>query len=249
MFWSGNITYAASLEWNPNVEPEVSRYSVYWGLSSRAYDHSEDVIGRETTSFPLPPNKFYATVTYYFAVTAKTEDGLESDFSDEVYWTPWMKMQIVPGKVSANVKPGDNYLLEGLADISNGHQSWLGVEAKTAETSQIDFTVTFDEAHRFYRLKKLEAEPLIAMASAQKSMEKGLLLSVVEDPVTKVSKLKTKESLARKVKKFFKYNRRYEPVNKKGAELLMFGAKDQRFGVPPQMFGPPMPPTINLKGK
>ncbi len=224
---------AAYLTWDENPpEDNVSGYKVYWGPSSRNYVGNEEV--RNGVIFQLPTDRFYATDTYYFAVTAfRDSDGLESEYSNEVFWTVPMRMKATPNLITVNVKPGDNYVLERTSDFI----SWLGVDARTADSSNLVFTVPSSLDSNFYRLKKLEPEPLFAMASASKSMEKGLLVSVTD------SKLKTKESLTRKVKKFFKYNRRYEPDYRKGAELLL-APKKQMLGAPSEMLAPPMPVRV-----
>lgn len=75
--------FEATLEWDPNPEDYVAGYRVYWGTASREYRVSCDV-GNETVKRvqSLEPG-----CTYYFAVTAYTDDGLESPFSDEVSYT------------------------------------------------------------------------------------------------------------------------------------------------------------------
>lgn len=222
-------TYGISLIWDPNsVEDRVSGYRVYYGLSSRTYDHTVEV--RNGTSQFFSNDLFLANTLYYFAVTAfRDEDGLESDYSNEVTWLEPMNLKIQNTTIVAKVSPG-NYLLESTKDFS----SWSGLEARSTNEYSMIFNVLFDDTHRFYRVKRLEPEPMMAMASASKSMEKGLLLSV-----TKAQKLKTKESLTRKVKKFFRYNRRYEPDYRHGAELLMEKPKS-----PGDLISPPMPPRL-----
>jgi hypothetical protein len=75
---------AATLEWDKNQEPEVAGYRAYRGTASRSYDWIMDV-GTNTTCLL---SNLQCGTTYYFAVTAYTVDGLESDFSDEVAWKP-----------------------------------------------------------------------------------------------------------------------------------------------------------------
>lgn len=69
-----------TLTWNPNIDPDIAGYNVYWGTSSRSYDFYGDA-GNETS----------CTVTnleggrrYFFAATARDLSGNESGFSDEV---------------------------------------------------------------------------------------------------------------------------------------------------------------------
>lgn len=73
-----------TLEWDPNTEPDLAGYKLYWGFSSGDYEFSADV-GNQTsyTITGLIPG-----VTYYIAVTAYNTTGLESDYSNEVVYTP-----------------------------------------------------------------------------------------------------------------------------------------------------------------
>ncbi|MCK5093262.1 MAG: fibronectin type III domain-containing protein [Spirochaetes bacterium] len=73
-----------TLEWDPNTETDLAGYNLYWGYSSGDYEFSADA-GNQTsyTVTGLIPG-----VTYYFAVTAYNAAGLESDYSNEVIFTP-----------------------------------------------------------------------------------------------------------------------------------------------------------------
>ena len=69
------------LEWNPNTEPVLGGYIVYYGQESKNYSSSVDV-GNQTsfTLYDLVDGK-----TYYFAVTAYNYNRtFESGFSNEV---------------------------------------------------------------------------------------------------------------------------------------------------------------------
>jgi hypothetical protein len=79
LFSSLSWAYTAVLEWNPNSEPDLAGYIVYYGKGSRSYDNFVDV-GNSTN---CSVSGLESGVTYYFAVTAYDTDGLESSFSDE----------------------------------------------------------------------------------------------------------------------------------------------------------------------
>jgi hypothetical protein len=68
------------LEWDPNTEPELAGYKVYWGTSSGNYASSKDV-GKTTACIVtgLDEGK-----TYYFAATAYDGDNNESDYSNQI---------------------------------------------------------------------------------------------------------------------------------------------------------------------
>ena len=70
-----------TLTWEPNSEPDLSHYIVYWGTATGTYTSNSGNIGLVTEyTVTLPDDN----ATYFFAVTAVDEAGLESDFSNEV---------------------------------------------------------------------------------------------------------------------------------------------------------------------
>jgi len=71
-----------TLEWNPNTEPDLAGYRIYYGLNSGSYNSIIDV-GNLTafTIIGLEPGQ-----TYYIAATAYNETGMESDYSEEVIY-------------------------------------------------------------------------------------------------------------------------------------------------------------------
>ena len=73
---------AVVVEWHANPEPNVAGYRVYVGTESRIYTQVFDV----TTTNCFIANSNLVLGTNYFAVTAYDTDGLESEFSEEVYW-------------------------------------------------------------------------------------------------------------------------------------------------------------------
>jgi hypothetical protein len=75
---------AAVLEWNPTGEPQVAGYKAYIGQRSRNYIRVLDT--KLQTWVTL--TGLDAGTTYYLAATAYDVDGLESDFSAEVPYTP-----------------------------------------------------------------------------------------------------------------------------------------------------------------
>lgn len=69
-----------TLRWDPNSEPDLSHYVVYWGTTSKVYTNNSGDIGLDTSySCTLPDDG----EIYYFAVTAVDVIGLESDYSNE----------------------------------------------------------------------------------------------------------------------------------------------------------------------
>jgi chitinase len=80
-----STAYAASveLEWDPNTEPELAGYKIYWGTSSGSYAFSKNV-GNTTfcTITGLDEGK-----TYYFAATAYDGAAIESDYSNQITYS------------------------------------------------------------------------------------------------------------------------------------------------------------------
>ncbi|NLD36638.1 MAG: hypothetical protein GX654_07205, partial [Desulfatiglans sp.] len=70
-----------TLTWEPNSEPDLSHYIVYWGTTSGNYTSNSGNIGMVTEYSVTIPDEGQ----YFFAVTAVDEAGLESDFSNEVF--------------------------------------------------------------------------------------------------------------------------------------------------------------------
>ena len=90
--------YSLVLEWDPNDEPDLAGYILYYGTQSGVYKNRVDV-GNITTSTvgALKPG-----VTYYFAVTAYDAAGLESGFSSETHYPANVPPQQNPGSGSGS---------------------------------------------------------------------------------------------------------------------------------------------------
>ena len=71
---------AVALEWDPNTEPDLSGYKLYYGLGSGSYTKMVDV-GNQTN---YTVGNLDAGKTYYFAVTAYNTSGYQSGYSNEV---------------------------------------------------------------------------------------------------------------------------------------------------------------------
>lgn len=94
------IVYSAdvTVAWDPNTEPDLAGYLVYYGTSSRTYPFSIDVDNSTIhTISDLAEGR-----TYYFAVTAYDFNGNESDFSEEIS----LYLSENGGEVFGDVPPG-----------------------------------------------------------------------------------------------------------------------------------------------
>lgn len=72
---------SVTLAWNANTETNLAGYRLYYGTATRSYSGIVPVSAPQTRA---TVTNLQAGGTYYFAVTAYTRDGLESDYSDEV---------------------------------------------------------------------------------------------------------------------------------------------------------------------
>jgi hypothetical protein len=150
-----------TLEWDPNPEPEVVGYYVYVGTQSSTYTRvintGPQVFARVS---PLDPG-----VTYYFAVTARSSDGLESPFSDEISYTAPidgiratltpLRMSLAnaadPAMLEFGTQAGFHYLVQASVDL----RTWQTLESFTPDT---DGSIAWDDPEaflyelRFYRV-------------------------------------------------------------------------------------------------
>lgn len=82
---------SVTLAWDPSADGRVSGYKVYWGAGSRTYTNSVTTAGLTNTQAVVAG--LARGVTYFFAATCFTTNGLESDFSLEVSYTT----SVLPG--------------------------------------------------------------------------------------------------------------------------------------------------------
>jgi hypothetical protein len=87
---AGDVTVA----WDPNPEPEVAGYKIYFGTTPGSYTVSMNA--GNITSMVI--SGLEAGVTYYFAAVAYDSSGNESGFSNEISY-------VVPTGASADTSP------------------------------------------------------------------------------------------------------------------------------------------------
>jgi hypothetical protein len=90
--WASNAPpQSVTLAWDPSVpSTNVAGYIIYYGVSTGSYTDQVDV-GLGTNGVV---SNLMAGTTYYFATTAYTASGLESDFSSEVVWQSPLQLEI-----------------------------------------------------------------------------------------------------------------------------------------------------------
>lgn len=77
------VDTTARLTWNPNTEPDMAGYKVYWGYASGNYTSWEELPGTPTSPSHIIENLHPGQI-YFFAVTAYDTSGNESGHSNEV---------------------------------------------------------------------------------------------------------------------------------------------------------------------
>jgi PKD repeat protein len=144
----------ATISWDPNPEPDIAGYKVFYGTSSGNYT---DCITVNSTQTSCEITGLQGGNTYYFAVKAVDASGQESEFSSEV--SKYIPAPIVPPnadiQVNANhgIAPFEVILDAGLSSDSDGNivqYSWqfgdgssaTGVTTSHIYNTQGTYTVT-----------------------------------------------------------------------------------------------------------
>jgi hypothetical protein len=77
--WAADVTLA----WDPNVEPDLAGYRIYYGTVSGGYSVQIDV--KKATKYTL--TGLMAGKTYYFVTTAYDTSGYESGYSNQLSYS------------------------------------------------------------------------------------------------------------------------------------------------------------------
>lgn len=127
--------FGATLEWDANPETNILGYRVYWGNAPRDYLPYEAVfdVGNATSNALLT-----ATGRVYYAVTAYNTEGLESDFSDEVFYD-WPISPTPPMRPMNLRFSGTNNLAEIRLQRSSGLVGWQDAGVAFVPVQQVEF--------------------------------------------------------------------------------------------------------------
>jgi hypothetical protein len=74
------------LVWDQNTESDVAGYYIYYGTKSGTYTEVVQVVGKSNTSYLIENLNTTSGQTYYIAITAYTDAGMESAYSNEVVY-------------------------------------------------------------------------------------------------------------------------------------------------------------------
>lgn len=162
---------AASITWDPNTEPDLGGYRIYWGPTSRGYTN--------LLTIPAAPGvritNWVPVVTVGFvAVTAFSTNGLESDYSNEISvtnkpaapknarqvsefdgwilranksnppsFTPVAIVQTIPGTVISGTVTGPGWTVNRTATANtNGVAELVGKALPFSPSSLVSMTAT-----------------------------------------------------------------------------------------------------------
>ncbi len=133
-----------TLTWDPNSEPDLAGYDIYYGTASGNYQWKTDV-GNVTTYTQSGLN---IGATYYFAATAYNTQGLSSGFSNEVvYAVPSCTFSLSPSSASFSASGGSGSVVvttqAGCNWGTSTAPSWITVNSGSGIGSgTMSYTVT-----------------------------------------------------------------------------------------------------------
>jgi hypothetical protein len=148
-------SYSAVLAWDRSPDNDVTGYRVYYGPASGIYTNMI-VVGNVTTN-TVPG--LTGGVACFFAVTACNAGGLESDFSNEVSYTPGVpgvRIRITPARqfvLTVSGRIGHTYNIQATPDF----KTWTVIGTVTVGAGgSLDFTDTDAASYpvRFYRTQE-----------------------------------------------------------------------------------------------
>lgn len=102
---------SAILHWQPNTDPDLAGYRIYYGTASRSYGPYIPV-GASVTSYTL--NGLVEGNTYYFTLTALDTSGNESGYSVEVSKT----ISSSQSGTTVAISVGPSWTIEGTGDFN-----------------------------------------------------------------------------------------------------------------------------------
>lgn len=207
---------ASSLTWDPSPwDTSITGYKMYRGNAPRTYDTTFDV----GLSNIYEITKIVPTVPYYWAVTAYNQDGIESDFSNEVIFAKEMPPLHIslkkPGLIQADVFAGGTFMIEASEDF----KTWAPFREWAADSDYFEMTFPTQLHMNFFRVRFVSASPLKAKTvSVIKAQSLPLMPPMPPDPTKKLTPPKL--SLKKKFLNLFKYHPGQHPNMKKGAEVM-----------------------------
>lgn len=241
-FWIPNIVSAGSvtLAWDASPSAEVAGYKIYSGLSSRIYNQNFDT--GNVLQFGL--QNTVPKITYFFAATAYTAQGLESDYSDEISYTPPLpstSLMLGSNLLTLTVFPNATFDVQSSTDL----HTWNLFQTVSSTSNSISIPLSENLPVQFFRAK-WDSSTVVPLAP------------LVVGQVAKAAVIKRESGISppplppahlgfwKRLKLFFRYRPGHHPDLRKGAERLMEHKKTIQ--LPPMPFPPgfdhlpPLPP-------
>lgn len=145
-----------TLAWDPS-DAGIAGYRLYYGVAPRTYPFAIDVGPAASCSV----SNLVPGTTYFFAVTAYSHLGAESDFSDEIVFTPALRIASISADdqgATLSWKTEPSALYRVLASQTLNDLVWVDVSgpifAISTDTSWTHVRTTSD-ASVFYRIELL----------------------------------------------------------------------------------------------
>lgn len=163
---SGLQSASLNLAWDGSADPEVAGYLLYYGMASRSYINPVNV-GSATS---CTVSGLFPGASYFFAVTAYNDAGVESGFSSEiVYQVPLVQqprilsaIPIGPSglQLSWDSSAGSIYRVASKTTLTDADWTDLSgdIIASGSTASWVDMTAS-GLASRFYRVLLLYEAP------------------------------------------------------------------------------------------
>ena len=153
---------SVSLAWDASTGTSVAGYVVKYGAASGVYTNSLNVGNQLTATI----SGLQDSATYYFAVTARDANGLESVPSNEISYEVPIQFHITaPGlKMSMGSQGGDpvqfrflssanqTYELQATEDLQNWTTIWYSLPQPMSQLLEYADREKTESGKRFYRL-------------------------------------------------------------------------------------------------
>ena len=104
LFLSSHPAYSAklTLAWDPSTDSDLAGYKLHYGYASRDYVFHVNVGNQTQYTIPDLVN----CKSYFFAATTYNTSGVESNYSEEVTYTPPSTYSLSPTSQSFNTSGG-----------------------------------------------------------------------------------------------------------------------------------------------
>jgi len=149
-----------TLAWDPSG-PEVAGHRLYYGVSSRIYasTYSTSIDVGDATSCSV--SNLVPGTTYFFAVTAYDWEGVESDYSAEIAYTPKLRIGAVSGDGNGTTltwKSEPGTVVRVLFTPTLNNPVWTDVSGPILALSEVTSWThahAGDDQRAFYRLEMI----------------------------------------------------------------------------------------------